>query len=239
MHEVNERFLEVLQQVARGDAPVALVWMEELREVLLRTTADVRRRAARRAFLLVDMQFGNAQWWRHITSRRTRLGPSAAHPDIFPRETAIELARAVLTLAWHAVRADRIAAIACLGMTRAVLDIIRRLSLAEINRIAPQRFLDVRPRWEDRPEEWRRLLIDGQSRDVRRTREVDVRGLRLIAGAFLTSMIPMVLRSKAAHSAEWKETRCVARAQENIEAWLNKTTGTPESIEGTSIKNSR
>jgi hypothetical protein len=239
MFEVNERFLEILQLLARGDPPPALPWVGDLREALFAMTPERRTLAARRSFLLLDLEFGDAAFWRRITNHRSRSEPSPQRPEIFPRAVAVELARAAVTLAWHAVRMDSVAATACLGMPPAVRDIIRRLSLTDIDRIASQRFHDVRPRWEERPEEWRRLLIDGQLRDLRSTRELNVRGLRLIAGAVLTSMIPMMLQPNSAQGPSVKDRRYIVRAEENIEAWVQRDTETQEGTEAKSIRNSR
>ena len=45
------------------------------------------------------------------------------------------------------------------------------LSLTDIDTIVERRFQHVRPRWEDRPAVWERLLLTAESEDFRRTRD--------------------------------------------------------------------
>ncbi len=181
VHEVNRCFIELLQHSARTDRPAVHPLVAELREILLRMTPESRARAARRPFLLVDMEFDNGTYWRQVQNP-TRSESSPERRGMFPRAGAVHLARVALTLAWHSVRADPHAARVCLGMRAPVSDIMGRLSLTDIARIAERRFHDVRPRWEDRPDLWRKLLLAARSSDFRRTLYVNLRGLQLVGG---------------------------------------------------------
>ena len=96
----------------------------------------------------------------------------------------MQLARATIMLGWHSLRAHRNAA-CLLGMNPTVAEVIADLSLTDIDGIVDRRFRHLRPRWEDRLAVWRQLLQAAQSPDIRQTREVNLRGLQLLAGELL------------------------------------------------------
>lgn len=183
VQRVNQRCIEGLTQAARLARPDMSPLVTELREVLLRMTPETRARAARHTFLLVDMELGNSDLWRRLKSHPACIEFALKGRGTFPRTAAIQLARAILILAWYGVRTDRYGANLLLGMTAAVSDIIAGLSLADIDRIAERQFRYVRPRWEDRPDLWLKLLSASQTPDIRRAREINLRGLQLIVGA--------------------------------------------------------
>jgi len=198
MQRVNQRCIEMLTQAARMAPPEMSPFVSELREVLLQMTPEMRARAACRTFLLVDMELGNTDLWRRFKSHHTRTEPIPKGREMFPRATAIQLARATLVLAWYGVRTDRHAANLLLGMSAAVSDIIASLSLVEIDRIAERQFRHVRPRWEDRPELWLKLLSASQTPDIRRARDINLRGLQLIVGAIVFPTNPSISISRSA-----------------------------------------
>src|SRR5207237_6968485 len=72
VYEINERCLELLVQGARSERPERFFLVKPLREVLREMTPETRARAARRAFLLVDLEFANADWWRRAKNYPTR-----------------------------------------------------------------------------------------------------------------------------------------------------------------------
>jgi hypothetical protein len=72
-----------------------------------------------------------------------------------------------------------------------VARIIASFSLTELDRVVDRRFRYVRPRWEDRPAAWRALLLSAQSDDARRTREVNLRMIQLMAGDLLVSRVAL------------------------------------------------
>jgi len=184
IHEINDRALELLAQSARLGSPGAFPLVVQLRDLFIGLTPEVRARASRRAFLLVDMEFANTGWWQTVAIRRGRSPPPPTRRGSFPRASAIKLARSTLMLAWYRVRAGEHAA-CLLGMTPAVSELIAGLSLSGIDQIVERRFRHIRPRWEDRPVVWRELVESAQTADIRRAREFDARGLRLIAGELL------------------------------------------------------
>lgn len=192
VQRVNQRCIEMLTQAARVARPDVSPLVTELREALLQMTPETRARAACRTFLLVDMELGNTDLWRRFKSHPARAEPAIKGRGTFARAAAIQLARDTLILAWYGVRADSHGARLLLGLSAAVSDIIAGLSLRDINRIAERQFCYLRPRWEDRPDLWRNLFSASQTPDIRRARDVNLRGLQLIVGAIV---IPTGIRN--------------------------------------------
>jgi hypothetical protein len=184
LRELNERCIELLVQAARTERPEAFPIVIQLRGTLQGLSPEMRARAACKTFLLLDLEFANAPWWQMVRSNPTRPAPLPNWRGSFPRGPAVQLARATILLAWHSLRAHRNAA-CLLGMTPAVAEVIAGLSLTDMDRIVDRRFRHLRPRWEDRPAVWRQLLQAAQSPDIRRTREVNLRGLQLLVGEMI------------------------------------------------------
>ena len=185
-YEVNERCIEMLVNAARHepDRPFALV--SELRELLRSLDPPMRQRAARLTFLLVDMEFANPDWWHAARNHPSQQMRTPLWRGCFPRPSAIQLARATLLLAWNSLRADPVTARILLGMAPGVSDVIADLRFDEIDRIAQKRFRHVRPRWDDRPAVWRRLLLAAQAEDEKLMGEFNLHGVQLLVGELLT-----------------------------------------------------
>jgi hypothetical protein len=184
-HEVNERCIELLVNAARHEQPRPFPLVSELRELLKAADPAVRRRAARRSFLLVDLEFGNPDWWHTARNHPSQQMRTPLWWGCFPRAAAIQLARATLMLAWNNLRADPAAAPVLLGMAAPVSEMIASLRFDEVDRIAHKRFRNVRPRWDDRPAVWRRLLLAAQTEDERLMTAFNVHALQLLAGGLL------------------------------------------------------
>jgi hypothetical protein len=187
--EVNERCLEMLVNAARQEPEGSFALVRELREILKEADPAVRRRAACRSFLLVDMEFGNADWWRGAGSHLSEPAKLPYWRRSFPRATGTQLARAVLLLAWNSLRLGRDPAATrlLLGMTPEVSAVIVALRFDQIDRIAQKRFRFIRPRWDDRPAVWRRLLCAARRGDAGPMAAFDVHGLQLLSGELMES----------------------------------------------------
>jgi hypothetical protein len=183
LHEVNERCLDLIAFVAKlpaEDAPFALVG--PLRSLLRGTRPNLRRRAAHQPFALVDMEFRDPQWWQAVKDRPSRAWKDRLWRALAPKRSAVQLAQATLMLAWHMTRADAVATSVVFGMVPEVAALIGSLRLSEIEVIAQHQFRHVRPRWEDRAEFWRELLVAAHAEDFEATRTIAVRALQLFAG---------------------------------------------------------
>jgi hypothetical protein len=193
LYAVNERCLELLAAAARAQQPDTSSLVGNLRDLLSNMTPEMRARAARRALLLVDMEFGNHEWWQMVKNHPARPTPAPAWRWAFSRSGGVQLARATLLLAWHTAHAAPHMT-SLLGMSADVMDSLRQLPITEIYSIAERRYRHVRPRWEDRPAVWRRLLLSAQSEDLRRSRDFSLYGIQLLTA----ELISPVGRSRSA-----------------------------------------
>lgn len=184
LQQVNERCLTLLIQAARSAQADTFPLVLQLGSVLREVTPEVRTRAARRSFLLVDLELANGAWWRWVQNHPAREAPLGDRHGSFPRAAAIPLSRATLMLAWHAVRAHD-QSLCLLGMSPTVAEIVGNLSLTEIDQVAVRRFRHLRPRWDDHPALWNQLLQSSQTSDIRLNREFCLRALALSAGVML------------------------------------------------------
>jgi hypothetical protein len=184
-YEVNEKCVEMLVHAARNDPRGFFAFVSEIRHLLIASDPTVRRRIAHRAYLLVDMEFGDVEWWLAARALGSRPLRAPAWRGSFPCRSAIPLARMTLMLAWHSLRADQGTARILLGMTQPVCNVIAELRFDEIDRIAEKGFRYVRPRWDDRPAVWRKLLLAAHANDETLMGEVNVHGLQLLTGELL------------------------------------------------------
>lgn len=145
-----------------------------------------------RSFLLVDLEFGNSDWWRGACSALAQQTRLPSWRGSFPRASGAQLARITLLLAWNSLRAARDLATArlLLGMTDEVGQLIANLKFDQIDRIAQKRSRFVRPRWDDRPAIWRRLLLAARTEDTRLMGEFNVHALQLLSGDLLGLTAP-------------------------------------------------
>jgi hypothetical protein len=184
LYEVNERCVELLVNAARADAAGSFPLVHHIRETLRASRPETRRLAAQRAFLLVDLEFRNAQWWRALRSNPEKHWRTPAWRGSFPRRSAIPLTRATLMLAWYGIQADMSTACVLLGMTRTVAELIAAVPLSEIDRIADRGFRYLQPRWQDHPALWRELLTLSASSPGGPSR-IDLHGLQLLTAELL------------------------------------------------------
>ena len=182
LHEVNERCIELIVNAARSEPNAVFPFGRHLREVLRTSDPEIRRRAAARSILLVDIAFHDGDWWRGVKLEPIRRRRPLLASSGFPRRTAVPLARATLMLAWHAIQEDLDTATVLLGMHREVAKVIASLQLSDIDSIAEKRFRHVLPRWHDQPDYWGELFEAARSGMPAALRRCDVRGLQMIVG---------------------------------------------------------
>jgi hypothetical protein len=181
--EVKHPCINRVVEAAKANRRMAGGLVSDLHDLLQTISPLERSRAAQRAFLLVDLQFADIQWWAGGgAAKPTHVPRSPAGQVYFPRAQATRLARATLTLAWHSVRSDQRNAHILLGMTEPVAGAISKLRFEEIDRIAERRSKFIRPRWSDRPGVWREIL---SGRSELSQRDADLHGVQLITGELL------------------------------------------------------
>lgn len=186
IHALNERCLELLTQLARADRQrTDLAIVNQHRSLWRNMNATARTHAARTPFLLIDLHFQDADWWRSVReprpSRRRRMVLRAA----FTGKIAGELMRETLMLAWSTVAFDRGAASIMLGMTPAVSAVIAGLGPQDVERIAARHSQHLQPRWEDFPAFWGKLLAAARDGDEEALHEIHLHGAQLIGSELL------------------------------------------------------
>ena len=160
-------------------SPLAL----ELRGILSAMDVAACSRAASCPYLLVDAGFQDAIRW---ASAAVELEPVVRPAGSFPGKEALQLSHMTLTFAWSLVRSHREGANLLLGLSPACSKIIAELRLQELQHIAANHFDWIRPRWESRPEVWRRLLAAAKDTNALRLNSLGLQGLHLFFGDLLT-----------------------------------------------------
>lgn len=186
VHALNERCLELLTQLARTEREQpTLAIVNQHRSLWRSLNATARKRAARTPFLLVDVHFQDADWWRSVKdSRPNRRSKMVLHAGLTGK-IASELMRETLMLAWSTVAFERGAASILFGMTPAVSSIIAELGPQDVERIAARHSRYLEPRWEDFPALWGKLLVAARDGHEEALHEIHLHGMQLIGSELL------------------------------------------------------
>ena len=185
VRDLNRRCIDLMAQAAHRKTEHPLSIICTVRTDLCASTPASRERAADRAFLLLDLEFGNALWWRAIVHDPERqIRKPSLHPA-FPRYAALPLTRATLIAAWRAVCADAYSAEILLGLDATVAELLINLPVTSIDHIARHIHPHLRPRWADHPAFWRALLRAANREDGRQLSRIDVQGIQLLTGDML------------------------------------------------------
>jgi hypothetical protein len=179
-HTLNARCMELLAEVAcapqAGDAWGAVFRFQDLWKQL---STEACERAGRCPVLLLNVNLERADWWRRI-----REGHSIVHADtsipLLAADRAAPLVREILTEARSAARARPGAARLVFGMTSFVSSTVAELSAADIDRIAVGYGRELRPRWDDRPSFWKRLLEAAIGTDARVLAKIHLHCVQLL-----------------------------------------------------------
>jgi len=180
LYRANERYMELLMDMARHDATPMFSLVGDIREELVGLDPASKLRVAQRSYLLIDFRFKDEPWWQAARSG-TDESPIEMWSSHFPRGAAVEVARRVLTLAWTAagLRSSRLGSQS--GLTSGVAEIVRAMTLEEMERIAERYVACMRPRWEERIAIWRRLLEAARKEDSQTLQSIDLHGAQLLA----------------------------------------------------------
>jgi hypothetical protein len=186
--ELNFRFLHVLagaadsglMQSSRSPSLTTPI-VEQLELEWQRMTPPRLRLLAQCPYLLLDAGFSVPERWRAmVTGSVQDVGPTVqrAHDPV-----GIELVRRTLVLAWHLARANPLAARITLGMNAECIELIASRGLYELEAVAESQPAWVRPRWESKLEVWRQLLRAACDDQITRLRQLQLRGVQLLAGS--------------------------------------------------------
>lgn len=177
VYELNLQCLELLVKAASTEAP-ELPLARQFQGPLRNLSQDARARIAQQSFLLADMKLTRPDWWDSAPNSRAGARSTLIRPA-FSKASAIQLGRATITLLRHSTQIFGLEA-CLLGAHPSVLNSISALSLAEIDRVVERNYSEVRPRWENRPVFWQKLLQTAAGNDVRKKRDLYLTGLQLL-----------------------------------------------------------
>lgn len=187
VHALNERCLELLTQLARGDRQqIHLTIINHYRSLWRNLSITARKRAARTPFLLMDLHFRDSDWWRSAKELRPGRRRGMVLHAAFSGKIADELMSETLMLAWSTVAFDRGAASILLGMTPGVSGIIAELGPQDVERIASRHSAHLQPRWEDFPAFWGKLLVAARDDDEDALHDIHLHGVQLIGSEMLS-----------------------------------------------------
>jgi hypothetical protein len=177
------RFLELFAGAASGATsclrtPIVLELRAEWRQL---PRAGLQRLATC-PYLLVDAAFATPTHWRELLKAAVQ---DAARAPVSMDPVGTDLVRRTLVLAWHLTRANPLAACIRLGMSHECIELIAARSLHQLEAVADTRPTWVRPRWENRVEVWRQLLYAARDDQSARLRQLQLRGLQLLAGSMI------------------------------------------------------
>jgi hypothetical protein len=179
--ELNEQLLEILR--AAASSPEECSRLVSTQRGLWRALDDTaRQRLARCPYLLLDAGFACRERWDPLAL------PSGVMDGCMPRgyfasPAGIALVRRTLVFGWHLARSNRLTARVLLGMHADCAERIAQSPLRDLEALAELSPAWVTPRWEAQPLIWRQLLEAALSGRDGVLRQVQLRGLQLLAAA--------------------------------------------------------
>ncbi len=174
--DLNTQFLSLLQEWAKNVAIPPSPLVVALRSQWQSLTATQVQALAGCPYLLVDL--GGALSGEILWSQRTE--PTAAEDLGWT-----ELVRRVLVFSWHLAHANPFSARILLGLPAAAITAIAAQRLQSLQQLLPVQAAAIRPRWEAKPEIWRKLLQVAIQGPPARFRHLQLWGLQLMASDLL------------------------------------------------------
>jgi hypothetical protein len=187
VHQLNERCLKLLSDVAKS--PDACEWppIAHQRELWSTLDGDVVERAARFPFVILDVHFTNEKWWRWVSEPRDASAEDRApSSQRWPARVAGELMQETLIFAWHTAKWDRRVARLSLGMSPTVAESIAGLTPRQLATISSHHSAALRLRWQDNADFWGRLLVVARSDDQEALIEIHLHAKLLLCGELIS-----------------------------------------------------
>jgi hypothetical protein len=182
--EINVQLLECLRQMAVDDLPEsadAPRLVTTLREDWRRLDALAQRRLAACPYLLLDAGFAQPQRWEWIGA--VGVMDATVRGGYFSGRGAVALVRRTLVFAWHLARSNRVSARVVLGMSALSAERIAATRLSDLEGLAELAPAWIVPRWEQQANVWRQLIAAACRGQPQLLRQVQLRGLQLLARA--------------------------------------------------------
>jgi hypothetical protein len=180
--EYNEECLRMLA-LQYSAAPVSQLppLVREVGPMLRMMDADARHRAAACPFLLFDAGFADQQRWTWVSGNYVRDLARPFQPPYFTLPQTRPMLLAIFTYAWHLARSQNAAARVLLGMTAQCSRLIAVCTVRQIHELAAAHPEWLVPRWQNRPQFWRELLVSAMKGDAAAMEQARLRGLQIMA----------------------------------------------------------
>jgi hypothetical protein len=186
VYRLNERCLDLLSAVAVNDIPCELAGIAQHRELWSGLDAEAVKRAARFPFVILDVHFTEATWWRQVMISKDASATTSTRDDPWPAKLAEPLMQETLIFAWHSVKWDRRVARLSLGMSSDVAEIIAGLSPRELAEISRRHSSALRMRWQDKADFWSHLLRAARNGDGDTLEEIHLHAKLLLCGELIS-----------------------------------------------------
>jgi hypothetical protein len=157
LQTLNERFLEVIVQLARMAPEHAPSAVTSNRALWCDLDIAARKSIANSRMLLLDINFADPTWWIEAAENRP-VGRKESANGYVPLEVARELTREVMTLAWIGAREDQVQAIIFFGMAPRVAGLFASFSPSDLEYYSARYPQYLRLRFDDRSLYWRMHL---------------------------------------------------------------------------------
>jgi hypothetical protein len=197
--EINEQMLDCLRAMVLRDeqgnaepggfgahggvavlAGAAPKLVNDLRSQWRQLDSRAQRRLSACPYLLLDGGFTQAGRWERIAG--SGVMDAGLRERYFSGAAGIALVRRTLLLAWHLARSNRLMASVVLGMDAASAERIALTRLKDLEALAELAPAWIAPRWVQQPIIWRQLIAAARADDPLTLRQVQLRGLQLLAG---------------------------------------------------------
>jgi hypothetical protein len=182
--QINEHLVSALTELARhGDVSATIV--ADNVKVLRHLDVAACKRAARIPILLLDLHFQSEDWWRDAARLNGKTSRVTASSGGLPADQIAELTRETLLIAWLAAHDSRQSTNLLFGMSSAVMTLLGQLSPQQLNRVAGRSSQELRIRWADKPDFWRRLFAAAHGGNADDLCDIHLLGLQLLGGELI------------------------------------------------------
>ncbi len=185
---LNERCLQWLARAAKTDAAPALDMFRRNLDLWTNFDSLACARAARIPVVLLDCNFTCTDWWINVVERGVQPLRSNGSQKCFIAEDAGLVLREILTEARTIAVAEPRAAHLIFGAPSIGVRMLASMSLADIDRISAEYFMELRPRWAERIIFWRNLLLAAIDETDDAMSELYCHSLQLLGADILNSI---------------------------------------------------
>jgi hypothetical protein len=173
--QLNEQFIELCCELSLDTefvSPFPLIALH--RDLWRRLDSVSRKRLSLFPFVIVDLRFRDAAWWRLVACLEARMHRQAA--GAAPATRWEWFALETLMFGWQVAREDQSVASMLFAMSPPVAECIAALTMQQVRMLAVESAKSLRIRWDNDQRFWRELLIAAREQNA-----IALEGLRIEA----------------------------------------------------------